>query len=86
MTLFKYAPALLPACRRFEDLALSAQIPADVKAHIVGLVAHAAMQTGALHAIEEVERWLRDNQLKIVKEDQCESLLPEPEAPSGDTS
>lgn len=85
MSLFGYAPALLPACRRLASNRLRNQIPPETKATIVGSLSPAAMQTGAIHAIEEVEQWLADNNLKIVKEDPCVSQLPEPVEPSEGT-
>lgn len=86
-SLFKYAPALQPACERLrKGPVFDPQIPDAEKARIIQLLRPAAMQTGAIHALQEVETWLRDNHLKIVKEDECVSQSLEPEAPSGDTS
>lgn len=87
--LFGSNRALLMACWRYQraDYRMThAQIPAEVAREIVTMLNSFDQQTGAMHAIEEVEQWLRDNQLKIVKEAECESLLPEPVEPSGDTS
>lgn len=87
--LFGSNRALLLACKRGQRNGYrltKAQIPAEVAREIVTMLNDFDQQTGAMHAIEEVEQWLRDNQLKIVKEAECESLLPEPEEPLGATS
>lgn len=87
--LFKYAPALYWACLRSKrnNYQVSVrQIPAEVSAHIVEMLDGAAFQTGAQHAIEEVEQWLRDNQLVITKEHPCVSQSPAPAEPSAATS
>lgn len=87
--LFKYAEALQPACERHKRDGYRVspkQIPDDVKTRIVTKLNGAKFQTGAIHAIEEVEQWLRDNQLIITKEQSCVLQLPEPAEPSADTS
>jgi hypothetical protein len=87
--LFKYAPGLQPACDRAKraGYAMSTkQIPAEIKARIVQMLDGFDFQTGAIHAIEEVEQWLADNQLVIKKEEPCVSQSPAPAEPSAATS